>query len=171
MTENTPGVKEGILEQANAEADDSAGGGESGAADARGDAANSEERRSLDDILGYKPFPKQRSFIIGGEIPAVWRGGGAGEVESAADGSGGAGVDHPSVNTLLLRRTFPELETSLLHYFRQGCAARTVCGVSTNRSTWWTWRTARRRGLDTARASMTFISTRARSFCLLGSMS
>lgn len=28
-------------------------------------------------------------------------------------------IDHPNVNTLLLRRTFPELEASLLHYFRR----------------------------------------------------
>ncbi|MGA9570625.1 MAG: phage terminase large subunit [Candidatus Acidiferrales bacterium] len=120
MTENTPGVKEGILEQANAEADDSAGGGESGAADARGDAANSEERRSLDDILGYKPFPKQRQFHTS---PAKYRlfGGAAGPGKSKALLMEAVvqALDHPNVNTLLLRRTFPELETSLLHYFRR----------------------------------------------------
>ncbi|MGA7842471.1 MAG: terminase family protein, partial [Candidatus Acidiferrales bacterium] len=120
MTENTPGVKEGILEQANAEADDSAGGGGSGAADARGDAANSEERRSLDDILGYKPFPKQRQFH---KSPAKYRlfGGAAGPGKSKALLMEAVvqALDHPNVNTLLLRRTFPELETSLLHYFRR----------------------------------------------------
>ncbi len=120
MTENTPGVKEGILEQANAEADDSAGGGGSGAADARGDAASSEERRSLDDILGYKPFPKQRQFH---KSPAKYRlfGGAAGPGKSKALLMEAVvqALDHPNVNTLLLRRTFPELETSLLHYFRR----------------------------------------------------
>ncbi|MGB8802079.1 MAG: phage terminase large subunit [Candidatus Acidiferrales bacterium] len=120
MTENTPGVKEGILEQANAEADDSAGGGGSGAADARGDAANSAERRSLDDILGYKPFPKQRQFH---KSPAKYRlfGGAAGPGKSKALLMEAVvqALDHPNVNTLLLRRTFPELETSLLHYFRR----------------------------------------------------
>ena len=113
-------MKEGILEQANAEADDSAGGGESGAADARGDAANSEERRSLDDILGYKPFPKQRQFH---KSPAKYRlfGGAAGPGKSKALLMEAVvqALDHPNVNTLLLRRTFPELETSLLHYFRR----------------------------------------------------
>ena len=113
-------MKEGILEQANAEADDSAGGGGSGAADARGDAANSEERRSLDDILGYKPFPKQRQFH---KSPAKYRlfGGAAGPGKSKALLMEAVvqALDHPNVNTLLLRRTFPELETSLLHYFRR----------------------------------------------------
>ena len=70
--------------------------------------------------LGYEPFPKQQQFHAS---PAKYRlfGGAAGpgktkallmEAILQAD-------DHPGANTLLLRRTFPELEQSLLLCFRR----------------------------------------------------
>jgi phage terminase large subunit len=120
MAESTPGAKKGILDHADADRDDFAGGGESDVGGARVDAAASEKRRLLDDILGYKPFPKQRQFHVS---PAKYRlfGGAAGPGKSKALLMEAVvqALDHPNVNTLLLRRTFPELETSLLHYFRR----------------------------------------------------
>jgi len=70
--------------------------------------------------LDYEPFPKQQQFHAS---PAKYRlfGGAAGpgktkallmEAILQAD-------EHPGANTLLLRRTFPELEQSLLLYFRR----------------------------------------------------
>jgi len=70
--------------------------------------------------LGYTPFPKQRQFH---ESPAKYR---------LFGGASGPGKSHallmeailqadetPGSNGLLLRRTFPELEGSLLLYFRR----------------------------------------------------
>ena len=120
MAESTPGAKKRILDHADADRDDCAGGGEFDVENARVDAAASEKRRLLDDILGYKPFPKQRQFHVS---PAKYRlfGGAAGPGKSKALLMEAVvqALDHPNVNTLLLRRTFPELETSLLHYFRR----------------------------------------------------
>jgi phage terminase large subunit len=119
MAESPPGVKEWILEQARAVRSDGAGS-ERNAADARVDAAASERSKPLDDILKYKPFPKQRQFHAS---PAKYRlfGGAAGPGKSQALLMEAVvqALDHPNVNTLLLRRRFPELETSLLHYFRR----------------------------------------------------
>src|SRR6202451_567522 len=79
------------------------------------------ERFANDEVdLGSEPFPKQRAFH---ESPAKYRlfGGAAGPGKSKAllmeailQANECAGA-----NTLLLRRTFPELEQSLLHYFRR----------------------------------------------------
>jgi phage terminase large subunit len=117
MAETTPGVKEGILEQARAAG---AGGREPAAVDAGADAAAGNDCKSLRDILNYKPFPKQREFHTS---PAKYRlfGGAAGPGKSKALLMEAVvqALDHPNVNTLLLRRTFPELEASLLHYFRR----------------------------------------------------
>jgi hypothetical protein len=70
--------------------------------------------------LGYKPFPKQQEFHAS---PAKYRlfGGAAGPGKSKALLMEAIlqANDHSNVNTLLLRRTFPELEQTLLHYFRR----------------------------------------------------
>jgi hypothetical protein len=70
--------------------------------------------------LGYHPFPKQQDFHAS---PAKYRlfGGAAGPGKSKALLMEAIlqANDTPGSNTLLLRRTFPELETSLLHYFRR----------------------------------------------------
>src|SRR5208282_3947756 len=71
-------------------------------------------------VLPYRPFPKQALFHAS---PAKYRlfGGAAGPGKSMAllmEGISQAN-EHAGSNTLLLRRTFPELEKSLLLYFRR----------------------------------------------------
>ena len=70
--------------------------------------------------LGYEPFPKQQQFH---ESPAKYRlfGGAAGPGKSKALLMDAILQAHetPGAQTLLLRRTFPELEQSLLYYFRR----------------------------------------------------
>src|SRR5579871_6369520 len=70
--------------------------------------------------LGYAPFAKQAAFHAS---PAKYRlfGGAAGPGKSKALLMEAIlqAHEHPGVNTLLLRRTFPELEQSLLLYFRR----------------------------------------------------
>jgi hypothetical protein len=70
--------------------------------------------------LGYEPFPKQQQFH---SSPAKYRlfGGAAGPGKSKALLMEAIlqADEHPGANTLLLRRTFPELEQSLLLYFRR----------------------------------------------------
>jgi len=73
-----------------------------------------------DGALPYRPFPKQALFH---KSKAKYRlfGGAAGPGKSMAllmEGVSQAN-DHAGSNTLLLRRTFPELEKSLLLYFRR----------------------------------------------------
>ena len=70
--------------------------------------------------IGYEPFPRQRTFH---DSPAKYRlfGGAAGPRKTKAllyEAIYQAHL-HPSVDTLLLRRTFPELEASLITYFRR----------------------------------------------------
>ena len=81
------------------------------------------ERFATDDNaveLGYVPFPKQREFH---ESPAKYRlfGGAAGPGKSKALLMEAVlqAHEHAGANTLLLRRTFSELEQSLLLYFRR----------------------------------------------------
>ena len=70
--------------------------------------------------LAYQPFAKQSEFHAS---PAKYRlfGGAAGPGKSKALLMEAIlqAHEHPGVNTLLLRRTFPELEQSLLLYFRR----------------------------------------------------
>ena len=70
--------------------------------------------------LGYEPFPKQRLFHSCGAKYRLF-GGAAGPGKSKALLMEAIlqAHDHPGANTLLLRRTFPELEQSLLLYFRR----------------------------------------------------
>src|SRR5271154_2090644 len=79
------------------------------------------ERFVSDEIdLSYEPFPKQQEFHAS---PAKYRlfGGAAGPGKSKALLMEAVlqAHEHPGVNTLLLRRTFSELEQSLLLYFRR----------------------------------------------------
>jgi phage terminase large subunit len=71
-------------------------------------------------ILPYSPFPKQQEFHAS---PAKYRlfGGAAGPGKSKALLMEAIlqANDYAGANTLLLRRTFPELEQSLLLYFRR----------------------------------------------------
>jgi hypothetical protein len=70
--------------------------------------------------LPYNPFPKQQQFH---KSPAKYRlfGGAAGPGKTKALLMEAVlqALAHPGVRTLLLRRTFPELENSLLLYFRR----------------------------------------------------
>src|SRR5580704_16290019 len=119
MTESTPGVKEWILEQSRA-ARDVRVRDEPALTDVRAGETGSKESRLPGDILNYEPFPKQCQFHAS---PAKYRlfGGAAGPGKSKALLMEAVvqAIEHPNVNTLLLRRTFPELEASLLHYFRR----------------------------------------------------
>jgi phage terminase large subunit len=68
----------------------------------------------------YRPFPRQAEFH---RSRAKYRlfGGAAGPGKTVAllwEGVTQA-LQHPGVDTLLLRRTFPELESSLINYFRR----------------------------------------------------
>lgn len=70
--------------------------------------------------LPYKPFARQRAFH---GSPAKYRlfGGAAGPGKSKAllMECVVQAIENTGANTLLLRRTFPELEQTLLHYFRR----------------------------------------------------
>ena len=88
----------------------------------RADVASKDARgnTAIQVLLGYNPFPKQGDFH---RSRAKYRlfGGAAGPgkskallMEAVVQANEFAGA-----NTLLLRRTFPELEQSLLHYFRR----------------------------------------------------
>ena len=96
--------------------------------------------------LPYRPFPKQREFHA---CPAKYRlfGGAAGPGKSKAllmeailQANERAGVD-----TLLLRRTFPELEASLLSYFRRDVPRELYRGYNDSKHTvtWWNGSTMR----------------------------
>ncbi len=91
----------------------------SDAATSNAEAAIKKLSRLLDD-LDYTPFPKQSQFHCS---PAKYRlfGGAAGPGKTKALLMEAIlqALAHDNVNTLLLRRTFPELEASLLHYFRR----------------------------------------------------
>jgi hypothetical protein len=90
--------------------------------------------------LPYEPFLKQREFHTS---PAKYRlfGGAAGPGKSKAllmEGIAQA-IDHPGANTLLLRRTFPELEQSLLLYFRRDVPRDLYRSFNESKHTvtWW----------------------------------
>ena len=75
------------------------------------------KRFANDEVeLGYEPFPKQKEFHAS---PAKYRlfGGAAGPGKSKALLMEAVlqAHEHAGVNTLLLRRTFSELELSLIH--------------------------------------------------------
>jgi Terminase large subunit, T4likevirus-type, N-terminal len=96
--------------------------------------------------LGYDPFPKQNAFH---GSPAKYRlfGGAAGPGKSKALLMEAIVQAHetPGANTLLLRRTFPELEQSLLLYFRRD-VPRELCRSfqeSKHLVTWWNGSTTR----------------------------
>lgn len=77
-------------------------------------------RKEISVRLGYKPFPKQQLFH-GANAKYRLFGGAAGPGKSKAllMETCIQALEAPGANTLLLRRTFPELEQSLLLYFRR----------------------------------------------------
>ena len=70
--------------------------------------------------LGYHAFPKQEEFHACGAKYRLFGGAaGPGKSKALLMEAIRQAIDFPNVNTLLLRRTFPELEGSLLLYFRR----------------------------------------------------
>jgi Terminase large subunit, T4likevirus-type, N-terminal len=96
--------------------------------------------------LGYKPFPKQQLFH---GSPAKYRlfGGAAGPGKSKAllMETCIQALEAPGANTLLLRRTFPELEQSLLLYFRRDVPRELYKSYNESKHvvTWWNDSTTR----------------------------
>jgi hypothetical protein len=83
-------------------------------------ATNTATREQSSLRLGYKPFPKQQLFH-GANAKYRLFGGAAGPGKSKAllMETCIQALEAPGANTLLLRRTFPELEQTLLLYFRR----------------------------------------------------
>jgi hypothetical protein len=96
--------------------------------------------------LGYEPFPKQQKFHAS---PAKYRlfGGAAGPGKSKALLMEAIlqAQENPGANTLLLRRTFPELEQSLLLYFRRDVPRELYRSFNESKHvvTWWNNSTTR----------------------------
>jgi hypothetical protein len=107
-------------------------------------ASNEAGRTHVD--LHYEPFPKQREFHAS---PAKYRlfGGAAGPGKSKALLMEAVlqAHEHPGVNTLLLRRTFSELEQSLLLYFRRDIPRELYKSYNESKHvvTWWNDSTTR----------------------------
>ncbi len=80
----------------------------------------SEPAQKIKRALGYHPFPKQSEFHNCGAKYRLF-GGAAGPGKSKALLMEAIlqAIENPGANTLLLRRTFPKLEGSLLLYFRR----------------------------------------------------
>ena len=76
--------------------------------------------RVIDLGLNYSAFPKQRRFHVSTAKYRLFGGAaGPGKTKALLMEAIGQAHDFPGVNTLLLRRTYPELEGSLLQYFRR----------------------------------------------------
>ena len=70
--------------------------------------------------IKYAAFPRQRAFHVSTSKYRLFGGAaGPGKTKALLMEAIAQAHDHAGVNTLLLRRTFPELEGSLLQYFRR----------------------------------------------------
>src|SRR6204780_2221427 len=68
----------------------------------------------------YKPFPRQLEFHNSDAKYRLFGGAaGPGKTKALLWEAIRQATTHPGVDTLLLRKTFPELEASLLAYFRR----------------------------------------------------
>ena len=75
----------------------------------------------------YEPFPRQKEFHDSAAKYRLFGGAaGPGKTKALLYEAILQAHKHPGVDTLLLRRTFPELEASLHHVFSARCAARAV---------------------------------------------
>ncbi|MBZ5501059.1 MAG: terminase family protein [Acidobacteriia bacterium] len=105
-----------------------------------------DETRARRIELGYQPFAKQQQFHAS---PAKYRlfGGAAGPGKSKALLMEAVlqAHEHAGANTLLLRRTFPELEQSLLLYFRRDIPRELYQSFHESKHlvTWWNGSTTR----------------------------
>lgn len=76
--------------------------------------------RAIRPLIEYHAFPRQRTFHLSKAKYRLFGGAaGPGKTKALLMEAIGQAHDFPGVNTLLLRRTFPELEGSLLQYFRR----------------------------------------------------
>ncbi|MGA8405921.1 MAG: phage terminase large subunit [Candidatus Acidiferrales bacterium] len=92
-----------------------AGGADTGGLQARFEAVG----------LDYRPFPKQGEFHASAAKYRLFGGAaGPGKTKALLMEAVIQALEHPGANTLILRRTFPELEASLLHYFRRDIPRR-----------------------------------------------
>ena len=122
MVTVTSGVERFLqeIQSENARPDESASTAEPAPPAPAAEPAPAVEPAKINIELGYTPFPKQQEFH---KSPAKYRlfGGAAGPGKSKALLMEAViqAHEHANANTLLLRRTFPELEQTLLHYFRR----------------------------------------------------
>jgi hypothetical protein len=118
----------------------------------------------------YQPFARQDQFHRSGAKYRLFGGAaGPGKTKALLWEAIGQANDHPGCDTLLLRRTYPELESSLLAYFRRD-VPRTLYR-SYNEAKHVVSVMDRPRLLVTAATKMTSTSIKVRSFCSSGSMS
>ncbi len=76
--------------------------------------------RKIQRLLNYQPFPRQDEFHRSGAKYRLFGGAaGPGKTMALLVEAITQAAQHRGVNTLLLRRTFPELESSVLSYFRR----------------------------------------------------
>ena len=86
--------------------------------------------------LGYVPFPKQQQFHASAAKYRLFGGAaGPGKTKALLMEAILQAHEHPGANTLLLRRTFPELEHRCCCIFGARCRANCT-GAFTNRNTW-----------------------------------
>jgi hypothetical protein len=148
MTTVTSGAERWLQDEAAADSRQTA---DSQAADLQADdtppgtvTTREQARRAMD--LAYEPFPKQQDFH---GAPAKYRlfGGAAGPGKSKAllMETVLQAIENPGANTLLLRRTFPELEQSLLLYFRRDVPRELYKSFHESKHvvTWWNDATTR----------------------------
>jgi phage terminase large subunit len=96
--------------------------------------------------LGYEPFPKQNEFHQSGAKYRLFGGAaGPGKTKALLMEAVLQAWNRPGANTLLLRRTFPELESSLLHYFRRDVPRELYSSYNESKHvvTWWNGSTTR----------------------------
>src|SRR5258707_14291559 len=104
------------------------------------------KRNGIDAREYYQPFPRQREFHESGAKYRLFGGAaGPGKTKALLWEAIVQAVQNPGCDTLLLRRTFPELESSLLNYFRRDVPKK--CYLSYNEAkhivTWWNGSTTR----------------------------
>jgi phage terminase large subunit len=96
--------------------------------------------------LGYVPFPKQQQFHASAAKYRLFGGAaGPGKTKALLMEAILQAHEHPGANTLLLRRTFPELEQSLLLYFRREVPRELYRSFHESKHvvTWWNGSTTR----------------------------
>jgi len=96
--------------------------------------------------LGYRPFPKQQQFHASAAKYRLFGGAaGPGKTKALLMEAILQAHEHAGANTLLLRRTFPELEQSLLLYFRREVPRELYRSFHESKHvvTWWNGSTTR----------------------------